>query len=517
MTSLLPVPVLLAVFGAAVTLVLPRRPGLQRFVSILSISCMIGVAAVLMWFTNSHGPLALWLGGWEVPLGISLVADRLSALMLLVAAVVALCVLIFATGQDRDEVRRETPVSIFHPTFLLLMAGVSNAFLAGDLFNLFVGFEILLFASYVLLTLGGTPDRIRAGTTYVIVSLLSSSLFLISIASIYAATGTVNMAQISIRLEMITEPIRLLLEVLLVVTFSIKAAVFPLSSWLPDSYPTAPAPVTAVFAGLLTKVGVYALIRTETLLFPGTNMHGILMVVALATMVIGILGAVAQVEIKRMLSFTLISHIGYMIFGIALNTDEGMAATIFYTAHHITIQATLFLVTGLIERRGGTSSLDGLGGLLKVAPMLAFLFFIPAMNLAGIPPMSGFVGKLGLLQAGASVGTPLAWAVVAGGVTTSLLTLMAMAKVWNRAFWGVTPREQRQVEARELELDLDPDELDDDTRPMPPVQVGATLALVLFGMALMVFAGPLYEYTTAAAEALRDGSYVNAVLPEGLR
>ena len=470
-----------------------------------------------MWHTHTQGPIVLWLAAWDAPLGIALVADRLSSLMLLVAAVVALCVLVFSTGQDRDEVRRETPVSIFHPTFLLLMAGVSNAFLAGDLFNLFVGFEILLFASYVLLTLGGTPDRIRAGTTYVVVSLLSSSLFLISIAAIYAATGTVNLAHLAVRLRDITEPIQLLLEVLLVVTFSIKAAVFPLSLWLPDSYPTAPAPVTAVFAGLLTKVGVYAIIRTETLLFPGNALQTVFLIAALLTMVIGILGAIAQVDIKRMLSFTLISHIGYMIFGIALNSNAGMAAAIFYTAHHITIQATLFLVTGLIERRGGTSSLDGLGGLLKVAPLLAALFFLPAMNLAGIPPMSGFVGKLGLLQAGAQVGTTLAWVVVAGGVLTSLLTLMAMAKVWNRAFWGVTPKEQRQEEARAQQLDLDPDELDDDTRPMPPVQVGATLALVLFGLALMVFAGPLYEYTHAAADALRDGTYLQAVLPEGLR
>ena len=516
MINLLPVPVLLAIFGAAVALMLPRRPSVQRAVSILSLSGIVAVAGTFMWYTHTHGPMALWLGGWDAPLGIALSVDRLSALMLLVASFVALMVLIFATGQDKDEVRRETPVSIFHPTFLLLMAGVSNAFLAGDLFNLFVGFEILLFASYVLLTLGGTADRVRAGTTYVIVSLLSSTLFLITLASVYAATGTVNLAQLSIRLAELSQPVQLLLEVLLVVTFSIKAAVFPLSSWLPDSYPTAPAPVTAVFAGLLTKVGVYAIIRTETLLFPGGQLNNVLLVAAAATMVIGILGALAQVEIKRMLSFTLISHIGYMIFGIALNTNEGLAATIFYTAHHITIQATLFLVTGLIERRGGTSSLDGLGGLLKTAPGLALLFFIPAMNLGGIPPLSGFIGKLGLLEAGISQGTPLAWVVVVAGILTSLLTLMAMAKVWNRAFWGVSPAEERRLKAIAANRDLDDSE-DEDTRPMPPLQVGATLGLLVFSLCLTFFAGPLYEYATQAAIALRDGSLVRAVLPEGLR
>ncbi len=207
MTDLLPVPVLLAIFGAAVALTLPRRPGVQRLVSVVSLSGIVAVSAVLMWHTHTQGPLALWLGGWDAPLGIALTADRLSSLMLLVASFVALMVLLFATGQDKEEIRRETPVSIFHPTFLLLVAGVSNAFLAGDLFNLFVGFEILLFASYVLLTLGGTGDRVRAGTTYVVVSLLSSSLFLITIAAVYAATGTVNLAHLSIRLRDLTSPV----------------------------------------------------------------------------------------------------------------------------------------------------------------------------------------------------------------------------------------------------------------------------------------------------------------------
>ena len=203
---------------------------------------------------------------------------------------------------------------------------------------------------------------------------------------------------------------------MLLVAFGIKAAVFPLSFWLPDSYPTAPAPVTAVFAGLLTKVGVYAMVRTETLLFPGDTLNTPLMVAALLTMVVGILGALAQSDIKRLLSFTLVSHIGYMVFGLAMSSVAGLGAAVFYVAHHITIQTSLFLVTGLIERRGGSSSMDRLGGLAKLSPLLALLFFVPAMNLAGIPPFSGFLGKLGLLQAGVELGTPLAYALVIGGV-----------------------------------------------------------------------------------------------------
>lgn len=546
MINLLTLPVLLPLLGAALALALPKKPRLQRSVSILSLTAVVVVAAILMYRTDADGAIAFWVGGWN-PLGIALVADRLSSLMLLVASVVALSVLLFAQGQDEDEVRRETPVSIFHPAFLLLIGGVANAFLAGDLFNLFVGFEILLFASYVLLTLGGTADRIRAGTTYIVVSLLSSALFLTAIAAIYGATGTMNLAMLSVRLSDLTAPVQLLLQLMLLVVFGIKAAVFPMSAWLPDSYPTAPAPVTAVFAGLLTKVGVYAIIRTQTLLFPESDLTGLLLVASLLTMLIGILGAVAQVEIKRMLSFTLVSHLGYMVMGIGLANHAGMAATIYYTAHHITIQAVLFLVAGLIERHGGTTHLDGLGGLMKTAPFLAVLFLVPAFNLGGIPPLSGFIGKLGLLVAGAQVGTPLAWVVMVGGVATSLLTLMAMVKVWNRAFWGVTPQERAEAKAGsgnapaegapsegadalharavaassmgvvvEDEADL-ADEIERRKNPMPPLMAAATTGLVLFSLALTVVAGPLMSYADRAASHLEDDSYVSAVLPEGDR
>ena len=256
--------------------------------------------------------------------------------MLTISSAVTLCVLLYSLAQGGEDDEESAPVSIYHPTYLVLTAGVANAFLSGDLFNLYVGFEILLAASYVLITLGGTGERIRAGTIYIVVALLSSVLFLVAIAMIYAATGTVNMAQLAMRLPEIDPGVQLVLQVLLLLAFAIKAAVFPLSAWLPDSYPTAPAPVTAVFAGLLTKVGVYAIIRTQTLLFPDGRLDDALMWAALATMVIGILGAVAQDDIKRLLSFTLVSHIGFMVFGIAMATDLGYTAAIYYVVapHH---------------------------------------------------------------------------------------------------------------------------------------------------------------------------------------
>ena len=563
MNLLVPLPVVIPLVGAALNLILGRRLRAQLWVSTASLIAVVVVAALLVYQSDVDGPQALWIGAWPEPLGIVLVADRVSSLMLLVSAVVTLFVLIYAIGQGMTADGARAPLTVFHPTFLVLVAGVSNAFLAGDLFNLFVGFEMLLFASYVLLTLGGTEPRVRAGTVYVVVAMLSSMLFLISVAGIYAATGTVNLAHLAGRLADLPDHVALTLQVLLLITFAVKAAVFPLSFWLPDSYPTAPAPVTAVFAGLLTKVGVYAILRTQTLLFPDTPLTNLLLVAALFTMIIGILGAVAQSELKRLLSFTLVSHIGFMVFGIGLATSAGLSGTLFYVVHHITIQTALFLVLGLVERRAGSTSLLKLGGLARIAPLLGVLFLVPALNLAGIPPMSGFLGKVGLFTAGVEEGTALALTVVAAGALTSLLTLYAVARAWNLAFWRtprvaaagigsvgeVVPDEQRvtrgtqrrwqvatnvehdhagtggtrvqaapQLTARDREESLT-DPMDDPavgTLPgrLPLTMVWAAGGLIAFSLTLTLVAGPLFAYTTRAAEDLLDpASYINTVLP----
>ncbi len=498
LTWVVPLPVVVPLFAAGLALALWRHGRAQGVISVIALSVVL-VSSVVLLVAADSGPLVLDVGGWAAPVGIDLVADRLSTLMLTVSSAVTLCVLLYSLAQGVEDGDAETPIAIFHPTYLVLTAGVANAFLSGDLFNLYVGFEILLAASYVLITLGGTGERIRSGTIYVVVSLTSSVIFLLAIALVYAATGTVNLAQLAERLPEVDPAVQLVLQLLLLLAFGIKAAIFPLSAWLPDSYPTAPAPVTAVFAGLLTKVGVYAIIRTQTLLFPDGRADDPLLWAALLTMIVGILGAVAQNDIKRLVSFTLVSHIGYMIFGIALSTEQGLAAAIFYVAHHITVQTALFLVVGLVERRGGTTSLDDLGGLAKLAPVLAVLFFVPAMNLAGIPPLSGFLGKAGLLQAGVALGTPLAYALVGAAALTSLLTLYAIVKAWNKAFWQTAPA---VLPATRL----------------PGGMVGPAGALVALGVGLTVVAGPLFDYTERAAATLRDrDQYVTAVLPDGAR
>ncbi|MEN9620332.1 MAG: hypothetical protein RL499_525, partial [Actinomycetota bacterium] len=490
----------------------------QRIVAALALSLVVVLSVVLLIGVDQQGVVVVEAGNWPAPFGIVLVVDRLAALMLLVSSVVLLAVLVFSIGQGLADGDDETPVSIYYPTYLILTTGVMVAFVAGDLFNLYVGFEILLVASYVLITLGGTEARIRAGVTYVIVSLLSSILFLASIGMIYGALGTVNLAQVAERMSELPIDVQIVLHVMLLVAFGIKAAVFPLSFWLPDSYPSAPAPVTAAFAGLLTKIGVYAIIRAETVIFPTPELNPALMVVALLTMVVGALGAVAQADIKRILSFTLVSHIGYMILGVALGTVAGTAAAIYYIVHHIIVQTTLFLAAGLVEREAGSTSITRIGGLLASAPLVAVLFFIPALSLGGIPPFSGFIGKLGLFQATAAQGDAIAYVLIGAGALVSLLTLYALVRVWNLAFW----RPAADVDGDQSRLLRAVEEAPDstatlaETRATPRLMTLSTVGMVAVGLALTVFAGPLYGLADRAAQGL-DGSadYIELVLPGG--
>ena len=538
MSVLVPLVVLLPLAGAAFALAVPGKRRLQQGITLVALTGVVALSAALMIIVDAQGTLVMEVGGWAAPFGIALVVDRVSALMLTVSAVVLLAVFLFSIGQRLSDGVEVSPVSIYYPTYLVLGAGVFNAFIAGDLFNLYVGFEILLVSSYVLITLGGTSQRIRAGVTYVVVSLVSSVLFLAAIAMIYGATGTVNMAQLTIRIAELPSEVQLILNLMLLIAFGIKAAIFPLSFWLPDSYPTAPAPVTAVFAGLLTKVGVYAIIRTQTQLFPDSSVDTLLLVVAGLTLLVGILGAISQSDIKRLLSFTLISHIGYMIFGIGMANAAGFAATIFYITHHIIVQTTLFLAVGLLERQGGTTSLSGLGGMLRTAPVIAILFFIPMLNLGGIPPFSGFIGKIGLFTVAAELATPGAYWLIGIGALVSLLTLYALARAWVLAFWRprvktgadaktakapstealmLREREEALLERLHDAPDAQPQQKQ---KEIPRLMVGATAGMVVVSVALTIFAGPLYTYSWRAGEDLaQPGKLVQQVLgdtPGGL-
>jgi multicomponent Na+:H+ antiporter subunit D len=500
-------PVLLPVLGAGLTVIGGRSATLQRVIGLAVLGTVAILAAVLLVAADRTGPVVAEMGGWAAPVGIALVADRLSALLLLISTLVTIAVLVYSIDQRIADYGRETPSTTFHPMYLLLCAGVSLAYLTGDLFTLFVAFEIMLSASYVLITRRTSASRIRSGMTYVTVSLMSSLLFLTMIALTYAAAGTVNFADLAGRVGALPEGVRTLLGLMFLVVFGIKAAIVPLHFWLPDSYPNAPAPVTALFAGLLTKVGVYALLRTQILIFPQDGVWTLLLYLAVATMVVGALGALAQNDLNRLLSFLLVSHIGFMIFGLAVFDAAGIAGTVLYVIHHITVQATLFLVSGLITRRTGTVAIDQMSGLARVSPTLAVLFAIPALTLAGIPPTSGFVAKLSLLQAGAGAGASTA--VVAGVIVgTSLLTLYAMARVWVRVFWGGVQPPQP---------DPDPDdELVVGTASTPKPMITAAAALAAVSVLIAVAAGPLSALSARAATDLLDREpYITAVLGDG--
>lgn len=493
MSILVALPVVLPLLAAGLSLILHRHRLAQRILSTVSVSAVLVTAVVLTVLVDHRGPQAARLGDWPATIGVTLVADRFAAMVLSVSAAMVLAVLVYAIG---SPMARDT-AQHFHPVYLVLTAGVAMSFLTGDLFNLFVGFEVMLTASYVLMTLGADRAQVRAAMSYVVISLVASMLFLTAVALTYAATGTVNMADLASRLTAIDPAVRHALSLLFLVVFGIKAAIFPLFFWLPDSYPTAPTPVTAIFAGLLTKVGVYAIIRTQTLLFPSSGASRLLLTVAAATMLIGVLGAIAQNDVKRILSFHIVSQIGYMIFGLALFSAAGLAATIFYIGHHIVVKTTLFLVAGLIEEREGTAALDRLGGMVRRQPLLAGLFLLSGLSLAGIPPFSGFIAKLTLVQAGVAAGTDV---VVAVSLVVSLLTLFSITKIWAGVFWG---------EPEDAGLQVRPHP----SVALPRLMVVPTVALVAISVAIAANAGSLWALSERAAAGLIDtGPYLEAVL-----
>ncbi len=495
MTGLVPLPVAIPLIAAAASILGGRWRVFQRTVSLLSLTAVLAVSIVLLAGADDDGFVVHRSGGWPAPLGVTLVVDRLAGLMLVVSSLVLLAVMVYAIGQAGQERQRVA----FHPLYLVLAGGVSASFVTADLFNLFVAFEMMLAASYVLITLGGRPDQVRSGMSYVVISLVASTLFITVLALLYASTGTVNMADLSVRIAELGGGVRAAFALALLVVFGIKAGLFPLFFWLPDSYPTAPGPVTAIFAGLLTKVGVYAIIRTQTLLFDVPDWMGtVLIVVAVLTMVVGVLGAIAQDDMKRILAFHIISQIGYMIFGLGLFTVAGLAGAVFYIVHHIIVKTALFLVAGLVDRRAGSSRLSEVGGLVRSAPMLAVLFAVPALSLAGIPPFSGFLAKFALVDAGLDARS---WWAVAASLTVGLLTLFSMTKIWAGAFWG-EPDEQPRREPRTRER-----------LGGPAAMIGATAVLGLASIAVSLWAGALYDVSERAGlDLLEPSRYVEAIL-----
>lgn len=482
-------------FASAIVAFFFRERAAGRWVSVAGSALLLVAAIGLLAVTMQNGVVAAQMGGWPAPFGITLVADYLSAAMVVITAIVAVAVSIYALG-DIDE---PTERAGYHSLFNVLIAGVVGAFLTGDLFNLYVWFEVMLISSFGLLIIGGKPEQIDGGVKYVALNLISTILFLAGIGLLYGMTGTLNLADLAGAVDGVHPGLLSVVAMAFLIAFGVKAALFPLFFWLPAAYHTPHFAVSAVFAGLLTKVGVYGLMRMFTLVFDHDLgfTHTILLWVSGLTMVVGVLGAGAQSDMRKILSFHIISQIGYMVLGLALMTPLALAGAVFYLIHHIIVKANLFLISGVAERIAGSTELSRIGGLYKSAPLLAALFFVPAFSLAGFPPLSGFWAKFLIVKAALDID---AWVITAVALIVGLLTIYSMTKIWAAAFWEPHPEGQEPTLAR----------LAPGTRRALLIPVaGLALMTVLIGLS----PGGFIDFAQVAAGQLLDPSaYIEAVL-----
>ncbi|KZD09009.1 Na+/H+ antiporter subunit D [Oceanibaculum pacificum] len=494
MQILLVAPLLIPLCTAALTAILWSRPDLQRPLGLAGAWLLLGSAVALLSAAWEHGPLVGQMGGWAAPYGITLVIDLFSAIMLVITGLMAVAVAIYAMGPgavERDKAG-------FQPLFHSLILGVAGAFSTGDIFNLYVWFEVMLIASFGLLVLDRTREQIDGGLRYVALNLVGTLFFLMAVGLLYGLTGTLNLADIArVAPDIENQGALAAVGVLLLIAFGAKAAVFPIFNWLPAAYHTASMPVAAIFAALLTKVGVYAIIRVFTLIFAhdAAFFGPIVGVIAMATMVTGVLGAASHYDVRRILSFHIISQIGYMLVGVALMTPLAIAGSVLYVVHHIIVKANLFLIAGAMRQEGGSFALRRLGGLWAAKPILGLLFLVPALSLAGLPPLSGFWGKFAVIRAGLE-----AEAYVLAGVALAvgLLTLYSMIKIWNEAFWKMKPEAAKSIPW---------------TRRERVATYAPILALAALTLTIGLWTEPFAALSLAAAEELLDRQgYIQAVL-----
>ncbi len=499
MTHWIIAPVILpALLAPFIVLAARYHIGIQRAFSVAGVLALVAIAAGLAWQTSDGTVLLYQLGDWAAPFGIVLVGDRLSTMMVLLTSVLALFVLLYAIGSGWDDRGRH-----FHALFQFQLMGILGAFLTGDLFNLFVFFEVLLIASYGLMIHAGGNARLRAGVQYVLFNLIGSTLFLFALGSIYAETGTLNMADLARRVTLITpeETVGIrVAAVLLLLVFAIKAALVPLHFWLPSSYAEAPAPVAALFA-IMTKVGAYAIIRVYTMIFPPelevtSGLHDIwLLPAALLSLAIGMTGVLAAKTLDRLVAFSIIGSMGMVMVAISLFTPDSIAAALYYIVHSTLAGAALFLISDLVRTGRANLELTPQPAVLGNA-LTAAMFFVGAIAMAGLPPLSGFLGKLLVLDAGYTSDRMVwIWVVVLG---SSLVSIVGFSRAGSILFWKAHSVEPAQ----------------DDTLQRPTMlsyaAVGGLIALLA---AHTVFAGKVHGYTTTmAAQLFAPEPYISVVV-----
>ncbi len=424
-------PIFIPLAAAIVLIFLSKNVVAQRAVSVFASAATVLAAFIVMLKVKDDGIQTVDMGSWPAPFGITLVSDMLSILLVLTASIITLCVVLYSfrsIGSGREAF-------YYYPIVQFLLVGVNGSFTTGDIFNLFVFFEIMLMSSYVLIVIGGTKIQLRESIKYILVNVISSAIFVIAVGYLYSVTGSLNMAHISSRIaEIGTDPIITVLAILFLIVFGLKGGIFPLYFWLPGSYAAPPAPVLALFGSLLTKVGIYAILRTYTLFFfhdqPFT--HNILSLLALLTIVAGSIGALAYRDVKQILIYNIIIAVGVLLFGISLMTEDSIAGTVFYLIHDMIIKAGLFLLGGIMIYITGTSSLSKMGGLIRQYPALGWTFLVASFALAGIPPLSGFVGKVLIVRAGFEAGEYTGAIVV---LLSSLVVLYSVVNLFMAVFW----------------------------------------------------------------------------------
>jgi multicomponent K+:H+ antiporter subunit D len=495
MSHLLIAPVLLPLLAAALLLLFAPGPRAERAIGLGACAALVLLAALLAALADDGAHRVYALGAWPAPFGIVLVLDRTAALLLVVTAAVALAALAAAArGWDRRG-------SHFHALFQFQLAGLNGAFLTGDLFNLFVFFEVLLIASYCLLLHGLGAERLRAGLHYVVINLLGSAVFLISVALLYGLTGTLSMADLAVRVAALTGAEATLARsagLLLLAVFALKAAVFPLYFWLPGAYAAAGAPVAALFA-VMTKVGVYSIVRVYTLVF-GTEAGeaaGIavpwLLPAALVTLALGALGALAAGRVSGIAAYFTVMSVGTLFAALALASQAGLAAALYYMMHSSFAVAALFLAGALFAAQRGSAADRLVPGPAPAQPVLLGLLLLGcAISIAGLPPLSGFIGKLLVLQ-GARDAPAAAWiwTVVLG---TSLLAVVCLMHAGSVLCWNTPDATPRPARAGALDF-------------------APALAMLLCGVAMAAFAAPVHRYTdAAAAQLLAPRAYIETVL-----
>ncbi|MEJ2382235.1 MAG: monovalent cation/H+ antiporter subunit D [Gammaproteobacteria bacterium] len=472
-----------------------NRP-LQRTLGLGAALALLGVDLALLGSAREGVVHVYALGNWMPPFGITLVLDRLSSLMLLLTAVLAVFSLMYSAGGTDSRGRS------YHALFQFQLMGLNGAFLTGDLFNLFVFFEVLLIASYGLLLHGAGHSRLGPGLHYVVYNVVGSSLFLLAAALLYAALGTLNLADMAVKAASAAPAAAGLIRIgalLLLVVFAVKAALLPLHFWLPDAYANATAPVAAQFS-IMTKVGVYAILRVYTLVFgagagPAADIAAPwLLPLALATVAVGTLGALASRDLGRLVAFLVIASVGIMLSAVGLFTAAGINAALYYMAHSTLIVAALFLLTDVIAVQRGASR-----GLLDNTPpvaqpaLLGTLFLVASISVAGVPPLSGFIGKVMVLQAAGGGERVWVWTLV---LASSLLVIIALSRAGSTLFWKTKAPGPEWRPSRATAVTLVP-----------------AAALLAAGAALVLLAGPVTDFTAAtAAQLLEPQGYIHAVL-----